>query len=562
MDVIADLAEPLPSIITAEMLGLPVGDHRKLKLWSESFAEVLGNFQHNANRVTTLVETTEAMTTYFRSAMRKDKLRPDGLVNSLMQAEIAGDRLTEEEVIANSIITMVGGQETTPNLIGNGVLSLLRHPDQLAKLRDDLSLIPSAVEELLRFESPSQQTARLAPVEVELGGREIGKGQVIRAVMAAANRDPGRFPNPDCLDITRPDNRHLAFGYGGHFCFGAPLGRLEGQIALEEMVRQLPEWRLDPGPLVWRTNLGLRGLTSLRIGFGKGSGHSLSAARNGATQKPVDCRTNTPTATELSEPKRLLLHRILRGSISDPAVGSTRIHQHARKQSLPLSLAQEQVWLRAQKSAHLPPFYNESITIHRRGPLDPLILERTFTEIIRRHEAWRTTFDLVNGQPVQLIHPPPSTVTVPVVDLQAIAPSKREAEACRIATEQARMVFDLREGPLVTATLITLSDNEHRLALTMHQSIADGVTVNTLFPTEVATLYEAFSADRPSPLADLPIQFADYACWQRQWIAFTCLRRSAGLLARETDAQTTATSMGCFAVSFLEPSRRDPTFHV
>lgn len=278
MDVIADLAEPLPSIVTAEMLGLPVEDHRQLKLWSQDFAEVLGNFQQNPDRVSKLLKTTEDMTAYFRSAMRKENLRPDGLVSSLMNAEIAGDRLTEDEVIANSIITMVGGQETTPNLIGNGVLALLRNPDQLEKLRATLSLIPSAVEELLRYESPSQQTARLAPEDIELGGKQIRKGQVVRAVMAAANRDPERFPDPDRLDITRPDNRHVAFGHGGHFCFGAPLGRLEGQIAFEEMVRQLPRWSLEPGPLVWRTNLGLRGLTSLPIKFmTDGDAHSSTA---------------------------------------------------------------------------------------------------------------------------------------------------------------------------------------------------------------------------------------------------------------------------------------------
>jgi pimeloyl-[acyl-carrier protein] synthase len=269
MDVISDFAEPLPSIVTAEMLGLPVADHRQLKSWSQDFAEVLGNFQHNPDRVSKLVETTEDMTAYFRSAMRKENLRLDGLVSSLMNAEIAGDRLTEDEVIANSIITLVGGQETTPNLIGNGVLTLLRNPDQLEKLRANLSLVPSAVEELLRYESPSQQTARLAPEDTVLGGKLIRKGQVVRAVMAAANRDPERFRDPDRLDITRPDNRHVAFGHGGHFCFGAPLGRLEGRIAFEEMIRQFPSWSLEPVPLVWRTNLGLRGLTCLPISFTK-----------------------------------------------------------------------------------------------------------------------------------------------------------------------------------------------------------------------------------------------------------------------------------------------------
>ena len=267
INVIADLAEPLPCIVTAEMLGVPVEDHRQLKLWSQDFAEVLGNFQHNPDRVPKLLKATEEMTAYFRSSMRLQNLRPDGLVSSLMNAEIDGERLTEEEVIANSIITMVGGQETTTNLIGNGTLSLLRNPDQLEKLRADLSMIPAAVEELLRYESPSQHTARLAPEDIELGGKLIRKRQAVRAVMAAANRDPDRFPDPDRLDITRQDNRHVAFGHGAHFCFGAPLARIEGQIAFEEMIRELPNWSLKGGNLVWRTNLGLRGLTSLWMNF-------------------------------------------------------------------------------------------------------------------------------------------------------------------------------------------------------------------------------------------------------------------------------------------------------
>ena len=267
IDVIADLAVPLPCIVTAEILGVPVEDHHQLKLWSQDFAEMLGNFQHNPDRIPKILKTTEDMTAYFRAAMHGNNLRPDGLVNSLKNAEIQGDRLTEEEVVANSIVTMVGAQETTTNLIGSGTLSLLRHPDQLEKLRVDPSLIPSATEELLRYESPSQHTVRLAPEDTELGGKEIRKRQAVRAVMAAANRDPERFPDPDRLDITRQDNRHVAFGYGAHFCFGAPLARIEGQIALEEMVRWFPHWSLEPGPLVWRTNSGLRGLTSLRVSF-------------------------------------------------------------------------------------------------------------------------------------------------------------------------------------------------------------------------------------------------------------------------------------------------------
>jgi pimeloyl-[acyl-carrier protein] synthase len=268
VDVIADLAEPLPCIVTAEMLGVPVEDYRQLKDWSKVFAEMLGNFQYNPDRVDRVLSTVEEMTAYFRAAMSEQRTRPrDGLVSALMNAEVEGDRLTEEEVIANCIITMVGGQETTTNLIGNGVLSLLRHPDQLQKLRDDPSLIPSAVEEMLRYESPSQHTVRLAPDDLELGGRQLKKRDAVIAVMAAANRDPERFPDPDRLDITRTDNRHLAFGWAAHFCFGAPLARIEGQIMFEAMLRRMQGWTLEPRPLVWRTHLGLRGLTELHVSF-------------------------------------------------------------------------------------------------------------------------------------------------------------------------------------------------------------------------------------------------------------------------------------------------------
>ena len=269
IDIIADLAEPLPCIVTAEMLGVPVEDHRQLKLWSQDFAEMLGNFQHNPDHVPRILKSTEEMTAYFRSAMRSEKLRSDGLVASLMNAEIQGDRLTADEVIANCIVTMVGGQETTTNLIGNGVLSLLRNPLELERLRANPSLVPSAVEELLRYESPSQHTGRLAPEDTELGGKQIRKRQAVMAVMAAANRDPERFPDPDRLDLSRTDNRHVAFGWGAHFCFGAPLARIEGQIAFEELLRWFPQWSLEPGSLVWRTNLGLRGLKSLPVNFTK-----------------------------------------------------------------------------------------------------------------------------------------------------------------------------------------------------------------------------------------------------------------------------------------------------
>jgi cytochrome P450 len=265
-DVMTALANPLPAIVTAEMLGVPTSDHLLLKEWSADFAEMLGNFQHNPGRASRSLRAVEAMTEYFHQAVRREARRPtDGLIHALSTAEVDGDRLSESEVVANVIVTMVGGQETTTNLIGNGLLTLLRQPQQLERLQSDPELIHSAVEELLRYESPSQHTARLAPAGAMLGGVPIPEGDAVIAVMGSANRDPWRFDDPDRLDLGRQDNRHLAFGWAAHFCFGAPLARLEGQIAFSTMLRRFSSLSLADEAVTWRPNLGLRGLTELRV---------------------------------------------------------------------------------------------------------------------------------------------------------------------------------------------------------------------------------------------------------------------------------------------------------
>lgn len=270
MEVIADLAAPLPAIVTAELFGVPSEDHDMLKDWSADFAEMLGNFQHNPDRFARALAAAEGMSAYFQHQIVEQRRHPrDGLIQALIEAEVDGNSLTLDELVANLIVTMVGGQETTTNLIGNGLLSLLRWPEELAKLDADHALVASAVEELLRYEAPSQHTARLAPEDLVMGGKTIKKRQAVIAVMAAANRDPERFPDPDRLDLARTDNRHMSFGWGPHFCFGAPLARLEGQIVFETVLDRMKGLELDPGagPLVWRTNLGLRGLTALPVRF-------------------------------------------------------------------------------------------------------------------------------------------------------------------------------------------------------------------------------------------------------------------------------------------------------
>ncbi|MES2043762.1 MAG: cytochrome P450 [Pseudomonadota bacterium] len=268
MDVVADFAAPFPAIVTAHLLGVPAEDHAQLKAWSADFAEMLGNFQHNPERIDRVLKSVADMTAYFRRAVREEERPlPEGLIRSLVEAEIDGNKLSEEEVIANTIVTMVGGQETTTNLIGNGLLTLLRQPDKLAELRDNPDIAESAIEELLRFETPSQHTGRICREDTMMGGKLIKKGDAVMAVMAAGNRDPRRFTDPDTLDLRRTDNRHLAFGWAAHFCFGAPLARMEGRIAFTTLLRRLPELALGAGKLSWRENLGLRGLKALPVTF-------------------------------------------------------------------------------------------------------------------------------------------------------------------------------------------------------------------------------------------------------------------------------------------------------
>jgi cytochrome P450 len=208
------------------------------------------------------------MLDYFRDLILQRRQSPrDDLLSLLIAAEDQGDRLSEGELLVTCILLFVAGHETTVNLIGNGLLALLNHPDQLAKLRADRTLLPSAVEELLRYDSPVQRTGRITNTDVKLDGRRIPKGSLVITALGAANRDPVHFPDPDRLDIRRRDNRHIAFGFGIHFCLGAPLARLEGQIAIGTLLRRMPELRLAPSTLEWRESSTLRGLKRLPVTF-------------------------------------------------------------------------------------------------------------------------------------------------------------------------------------------------------------------------------------------------------------------------------------------------------
>jgi cytochrome P450 len=268
MDMVADFANALPAIVTARLLGVPVEDHKQLHAWVLDLAEVLGNVQHHPDRVAQIVESLEDLKDYVAARMEEQRRNPmGGLIYALMTAEIDGQRLSDDEVIANTIITLIGGHETTTNLIASGFLTLMNNPECLEQFRSRPEIAGSAVEELLRFESPVQHTARIAPADMQLGGKTIKKGSRVVAVLAAANRDPNRFPDPDRVDLLRTDNRHVAFGWAAHFCFGAPLARLEGQIAFRTLLRRLAEPGLLEDTLHWRSNAGLRGLTTLNISF-------------------------------------------------------------------------------------------------------------------------------------------------------------------------------------------------------------------------------------------------------------------------------------------------------
>ncbi|HTW57394.1 MAG TPA: condensation domain-containing protein [Terriglobales bacterium] len=217
--------------------------------------------------------------------------------------------------------------------------------------------------------------------------------------------------------------------------------------------------------------------------------------------------------TRLSEAKRKLLELQTRQTGSASAI--SEIKRHPRAIPAPLSLAQEQVWRLDQSAGKLAPLHNESITIHRRGPCDPALLERSLSEIVRRHEIWRTTFETMAGQPVQIVHPA-APFPLALSDLRALPKIAREARALELATHDAALPFDLQQGPLVRARLVTLDDAEHRLYVTAHQSIVDGITVFDIFPTELTTLYESFAAGTPSRLPEMEMQYADFASWQRR----------------------------------------------
>ena len=270
MDLIEEFAYPIPVNVICEMLGVPVEDHERFKGWSLDIARGLDSvwLPLESEIPKRSGAARHAIGDYMRELIAERRASPRGdLLSALITAEEAGDKLSEDELIATCILLLIAGHETTVNLIGNGTLALLRHPEELRRLRETPGLITSAVEELLRYDGPVQRTARITSTEVTIGGRTIAKGEMVMPFIGAADRDPSQFPDPDRLDLGRSDNRHIAFGWGIHFCLGAPLARLEGQIAIDTLVRRLPGLALVDDEPEYRQSLTLRGLKALPVTF-------------------------------------------------------------------------------------------------------------------------------------------------------------------------------------------------------------------------------------------------------------------------------------------------------
>ena len=264
-DVASGLAQPLPIIVIAELLGVPAADRDLLKHWSTAIASTTNVLNPPAVLEAARRATTE-LVAYIDGVVVERRAEPaDDLISALIEVEEEGQRLTHDELLAFSVLLLLAGHETTTNLIANGTLALAQHPDEAERARSAPALLPAAVEELLRYDSPVQGVVRFAAEPAQLGGQRVEAGATLLVLVGAANRDPAQFGEPDRLDLTREPNRHLSFGRGIHFCLGAPLARLEAEIAVGRLLERFPELRLaGDGPQRSGT-LVLRGLSRLPL---------------------------------------------------------------------------------------------------------------------------------------------------------------------------------------------------------------------------------------------------------------------------------------------------------
>jgi cytochrome P450 len=269
MDLIADFAYPLPATVIAGMLGVPDSDIERFKSWSDHLAAFVGGAQATPSKYERAAYGLSEMDAYFRAIVRdrRGSKGRDDIIGALVAAEEDGRALSEDELVATAVLILFAGHETTANLIGNGLLALLKHPGEVARLRAQPALAESAVEELLRYDSPAASVTRVAKQNVEYGGRRIAAGDRLFLMINSANRDGEQFLDPNRVDVARTDNRHIAFGYGPHYCIGAPLARLEGQVAFTRLLARLTDIALEDAPLEWSDNLVLRGAKAIPLRF-------------------------------------------------------------------------------------------------------------------------------------------------------------------------------------------------------------------------------------------------------------------------------------------------------
>jgi cytochrome P450 len=261
------LAFPLPVIVICELMGVPAEDRDSLKEWSNAASRLLDPDVEGETLELGLLAGM-GLAGYFDALFEERRRQPqDDLVSGLVAAEEEGDRLSADELRAITVLLFIAGHETTMNLIGNGTYALLQHPDQLALVRDDPEMARSAIEELLRYDGPVHVIARVPTEDIDVGGTPIAAGERMVVALGAANRDPAQYPDPDRLDVTREDNRHLTFSHGIHFCLGASLARVEGQVAIPRLLQRFPDLALAAEPS-YREHLVLRGLTELQVAIG------------------------------------------------------------------------------------------------------------------------------------------------------------------------------------------------------------------------------------------------------------------------------------------------------
>jgi pimeloyl-[acyl-carrier protein] synthase len=262
-DLVSELAWPLPVIVIAEMLGIPREDRERFKRWSDAMVATLGGDYSSLDEAR---RSNEELVEYVSRVIASRRKQPrDDLISRLVAAEESGQRLTEDEMLGTVALLLVAGNETTTHLISSGMLALLRNPEQMARLKADPSLLPSAVDEMLRFTGPVHTTRRTAREDVSLGDAQIRRGDVVVGILAAANRDPDKYEDPDRFDVARNPTDHVAFGDGIHFCLGAALARLEGQIALGTLLRRFPNLQLLDEQPEWGGTFAIRGVTTLRL---------------------------------------------------------------------------------------------------------------------------------------------------------------------------------------------------------------------------------------------------------------------------------------------------------